>query len=383
MAILFVSHKYPPATGGMEKQCYELVEGMRKYAQVYTLILAEGQSRLHFFWNLERSILEQIRLHPDISVVHFNDALIGAVAARHTGYRHLKRMVTVHGLDVVFPNRTYQQRIFPRFAEYDQLIAVSKATAQACIDRGIPVQRVTVVPNGVDHAIATMPHGLPLSTLAQQYGFDTQTPYFVAMGRSVKRKGFSWFASEVLPHLNMDAQLIIIGPFEQEPGILERLLGLFPKAFAHQIALLLGFPSDQAALRPLLRNQPRLHHLGRLPFDHLVAILRGAHGFVMPNISVPGDMEGFGLVCLEAALAPVPVFASGIEGITEAILNDENGILLPAEQPEAWQSSLNHCLEYPDLYRQKAVDFQRFTLENYSWDLMVRRYAAVFGIGVR
>ncbi len=382
MAILFVSHKYPPATGGMEKQCYELVEGMRKYAQVYTLVLAEGQNRLQFFWQLERSILEQIRLHPDITVVHFNDALIGAVASRHHSYRHLKRIVTVHGLDVVFPNRTYQKRILPRFAGFDLVIAVSSATARACVVRGIPADRVTVIPNGVDHTIATMQTAQTLSSLAHRHGFDAQKPYFVAMGRSVKRKGFSWFAAQVLPLLKSDAQFIIIGPFDQKPGILERLLGLLPSGLAHQIALLLGFPSDQAALRHLLKKQPRLHHVGRLHFDQLVTILRGAAGFVMPNIAVPGDMEGFGLVCLEAALAPVPVFAAAIEGITEAIVDGKNGILLPSGQADTWQSALNDCLAHPDAYRRKAIDFQRYTLEHFSWDKMVRRYAAAFGVQV-
>jgi glycosyltransferase involved in cell wall biosynthesis len=378
MAILFVSHKYPPATGGMEKQSFELVEGMRAFETVHTLILGPKESRLMFFWSLERRIVQLLEQYPDIEVVHFNDALIGAVALGHTKYRHVKRMVTVHGLDVVFPNKWYQERIFPKFAGYDKLIAVSQATAKACRDRGMRADVVEVIPNGVAHDIAEMPLQKSKADLAIQYGFNVEKPYLVAMGRAVKRKGFSWFVREVLPGLTHDAQLIIIGPFAPQPSLVERILTLLPASFANQIYLMLGFPTDQAALRSLLKTEQRVQHLGRLPFDDLVAVLKHANAFVMPNITVRGDMEGFGLVCLEAALAQVPVFAAGIEGITDAIQDGKNGILLPSEQSLIWQQALNACLLEPMMYKQKAVEFQRFTRENYSWELMVKRYATCF-----
>jgi glycosyltransferase involved in cell wall biosynthesis len=76
----------------------------------------------------------------------------------------------------------------------------------------------------------------------------------------------------------------------------------------------------------------RIKHLGRLPFEEIVTILKHADAFVMPNIKVDGDMEGFGLVCLEACLCGATVYASDIDGIPDAIHQGKNGFLLPGRR---------------------------------------------------
>ena len=52
---------------------------------------------------------------------------MAAICAGHKGYEHLLRAVTLHGLEVVFPNRVYQRFILPRFNRFDLIIAVSQA----------------------------------------------------------------------------------------------------------------------------------------------------------------------------------------------------------------------------------------------------------------
>jgi phosphatidyl-myo-inositol dimannoside synthase len=55
--------------------------------------------------------------------------------------------------------------------------------------------------------------------------------------------------------------------------------------------------------------------------------------FVMPNIPVEGDMEGFGIVLLEANRAGVPAVASDLEGIRDVIEPGENGYRVPHGNP--------------------------------------------------
>ena len=38
MSILFVSHKYPPATGGMEKQSFELIQGIAQHQKIFKIV---------------------------------------------------------------------------------------------------------------------------------------------------------------------------------------------------------------------------------------------------------------------------------------------------------------------------------------------------------
>ncbi len=46
--------------------------------------------------------------------------------------------------------------------------------------------------------------------------------------------------------------------------------------------------------------------LGRVSEEALGSLYRGADLFVMPNVPVPGDIEGFGVVMLEAGLCGLP-----------------------------------------------------------------------------
>jgi glycosyltransferase involved in cell wall biosynthesis len=359
----------------MEKQSYELIKGMGRYATVHTIVPAPGESRLRFFRSLRRRIMAMCAQHPGIAWIHFNDALIAAICADHRGYEGLRRAVTVHGLDAVFPNRWYQRYILPKFNCFDRIIAVSQATADACVARGLDPAKVSVVLNGVDHDIANLPGS---ANWAAKYGIDPDRPIMVAMGRAVRRKGFSWFIREVMPRMQRDAQLLIIGPFSVTPTLTERLLRWLPGRLRRQISLALGFPDDEAVLRQLLPQHPHVRHLGRLPFADVVAIFRAAHAFVMPNIAVEGDMEGFGLVCLEASLGRAPVFAANIDGIPSAIRHGHNGLLLPPADAATWAWTLDEAIDRPADFQRDATLGQAYTLQHFSWDKMVRAYLALF-----
>ena len=53
--------------------------------------------------------------------------------------------------------------------------------------------------------------------------------------------------------------------------------------------------------------------------------------FVMPSRSINGDFEGFGIVYLEANLYGKPVIAGRSGGVSDAVINNETGILVDPE----------------------------------------------------
>lgn len=380
-SVLFVSHKYPPSTGGMEKQSYELITRMHQHAKVYALVYEGSESIIQFFRKLNRRILDLVRQHPEIRIIHFNDGLIASLALYHSGYDHLKKVVTMHGLDVVFPLSFYQFKILPRFNRFDQIIAVSQATAQEIVARGVDSHRVQVVANGIDHEWSNERTVGKLDALLQKHQVPLGKQYLVLLGRPVKRKGFSWFIQKVLPYLNPKYHVLVIGPFMPKISFRERLFNIIPERWRHLLMLFLGHPSDQQALRTLLQHpshSARASHLGKIPADALQIVLSEATAFMMPNISVPGDMEGFGLVCLEASSNGAIVFASAMEGITDAIQHEKNGFLVKSGNPVAWIESLdrldNNTQDIPTLRKQ----FRDYTLTQFSWDKMTEGYFNIF-----
>ncbi len=377
MEILFVSHKYPPSTGGMEKQSFELINGIKNITKAHSIVCEGNESRFKFFTKLNKRILKKIEENPAITIIHFNDGLIAAFSLFHTRYKHLKRTLTFHGLDVVFPVMIYQRYIFPRFNTFDLIIAVSQATADACKIRGIKQEKIIIINNGVDVGPVNKVGRKEVDRLlSQKYYFESQGKrILVTMGRPVIRKGFSWFIKNVMPQLNPEFILLMIGPISKRK---KRFIGIhfLPKSIRRKIELLLGSPSDESRVNKFIKegNACKIKRLGQLPSEEIQAILGIADAFVMPNIEVEGDMEGFGLVCLEASMCGTKVFASATGGITDAIVHGKNGMLLPPGDATSWAQSINEIIEKPDVIQLRAEEIISFTQEHYSWQKMCDEY---------
>lgn len=384
MKILFISHKYPPTIGGMEKQCFELISHASKLATVHQLVhTGEGEHKAMFFIKLRRRVKKILQKHPNIDIIHLNDGLMGLFGLWLKSYTNIPVVVTFHGLDLVFPNGLYQRRIKYQFTKYDGLICVSTATAQAALDRGFSQDQVFVVPNGVDHDLAnfTSDKQKTRQQILSEYGFNVQDKkVLITLGRPVKRKGFSWFLQHVVPKLDKDIIVLMVGPLS-EPKPKSLWSRMIPTAFKERIELLFGGVNDEQTIRDLLKQpayQNRVLQTGKVPFQQLLAFLQLADLFVMPNIKMEGDAEGFGLVALEASLCQTVVLASELEGIPEAIQNNKNGYLLPSKKENLWLETIEAMLSDSKRLDADGKRFQQFTLENYGWEKMTKGYLEVF-----
>lgn len=379
MELLFISHKYPPAVGGMEKQSYELITGMQRYAKVHQILYDGTGSRIRFFTSLQKKIVATCRCHPGIQLIHFNDALAASFCLFHRGYNHLLKVVTVHGLDVVFPNPIYQRLILPLFNRFNSIIAVSEATAEACKRRGIQAEKIKVIHNGVSHSLGNSnPVEDKSKYLKEKFRIDLKgRKVLIAMGRAVQRKGFSWFIQKVFPLLKHPAVLLLIGPYTPLPASQNIWKRMIPGFIRRQADLFSGRPTDEPILQALLAQthwKEKVFHLGKLPQTEIVQLLMVSDAFIMPNIDVPGDMEGFGLVCLEAVLCGATVFAANSGGISSAIRHEQNGILLPSGNKAAWANALNDFFDDPSIWQIKLANNRSFTIREYSWYRMTSSY---------
>lgn len=384
MEILFISHKYPPTIGGMEKHSFELITTARQQHTVHQLVhTGEEESKFSFFLKLKSRVKQLLKQHPTIDIIHLNDGLMGLFSTWLKSYTDIPVVLTFHGLDLVFPNTLYQNRIKEKFVHFDGLICVSTATANECLKRNFPAEKVFVVPNGVDHDLVNYPYDREqvLARFKKEFGIDLSNKKVITtLGRPVMRKGFSWFLKHVVPGLSDDVMVVMIGPLS--PPKQDSLLGkLVPKSIKDQITLMKGGLNDEAAIRDLLKDKKynnKVIQTGKLPFDFLLGMLYLSDLFAMPNIKMEGDAEGFGLVALEASLCQTVVLASRLEGITEAIQDQKNGYLLPSANAEIWIKNINDMLAKPAVLKTKGVDFQQFTLKNYGWKKMTAGYIEVF-----
>ncbi len=385
MEVLFVTYKYPPAIGGMQKQSFELIKGFEKMHKVHKLVYDHNGSLILFFMSLLIRIPYVLLKNPSVAVIHFNDGVCAMICSWIRLFTKRKLCVTYHGLDLVFPNKLYQFVIKYWMIYFDIIIAVSDYTKEVCLKKGFHSSKVFAVYNGVSERETIELNKVPeyYKRLIEQIQLSGKT-LITSIGRPVKRKGFVWFVRQVLPKLDNHV-FLLVGPCPEYGFFLRMLIKLLPKKMSSQIVIGWGLSTEHAHLSELEKDvtiQNKFKWLNHVDHNTKNYLLENSDLFVMPNVRIEGDMEGFGLVALEANVQGVPVVASRLEGITSAIINQSNGILLPANNPEKWIDVLNNFSMEVSECLCPGEKLSQYVIQNYSWRKMVERYKEIFQLSI-
>jgi glycosyltransferase involved in cell wall biosynthesis len=115
-----------------------------------------------------------------------------------------------------------------------------------------------------------------------------------------------------------------------------------------------------------------VHFLGHR--DDVGPIMRDAADFLV----APSRQEAFGRVIIEAALAGIPAIGTRVDGIPEAILEDQTGLLVPPESPEALADAIARLSADGQLRRRLGATAAQRAHELFTIDraarLMIEEY---------
>ncbi|MGB4416007.1 MAG: glycosyltransferase family 4 protein [Paludibacter sp.] len=378
--ILCITHKYPPFIGGMEKQSYELIKGLSAYYTTRLIAYQGNENKILWFIKLRSRVKAILKKHPNIKLIHLNDGTMGFASLWLQNITRIPVVVTYHGLDITYPVDFFQNRLVPKLRKYNGAICVSEFTRQECLKRGFDEKTTFTVNNGVEHSLGDIPYDETIvQRLRSEYNIDVSNKkVIVSTGRPVKRKGFSWFLKNVMPLLDEDILFLMIGPLTKKQTLVEKFMQNLPLNIGYKIHLLFGFSTDKQDVIDQLTTQKNAYHLGKVSDADLLQILSLADLFVMPNLSIPGDVEGFGLVALEASMRGTYIVASGIDGITDAVIDNKNGTLLPAGNAQAWADKIHELLSDKEKLQILSARGKDYTRQHYSWEIMANGYKEVF-----
>lgn len=120
--------------------------------------------------------------------------------------------------------------------------------------------------------------------------------------------------------------------------------------------------------------------VGWAPRKDLVGFYHACDLFILPAILIPGDIEGFGIVLLEANAAEKPVVAAEIGGIPDAVKNGVSGILVEPGNWAAMTRSVLHLLR-DEAYRETLGKQGRLRAESeFDWKVIGNRYRALLNL---
>lgn len=317
--ILFITRKYPPMKGGMESYSYNLISN---YDGNY-VFKALGKKQIHLLWFYPYCLLFVMLHAKKFEVIQLGDMLlcgIGWLAKKINPT--IKVVATIHGLDITYSNPIYQAylKLFSR--NFNVYVPNSSYTQGVAEKKGY-------------HPCSMIPPAT-LSNIAEEYNVCTKQEFYkkynlsegafiiCTVGRLVRRKGVEWFIRNVLPQINNPKLVYLVaGSGEMEGSI-------------------------QSTIKRI--HEERVKLLGRISDQELSDLYAHSKIFLMPNIYVENDVEGYGMVAVEAAAAGCLVIAANIQGITDAVKDGVSGILYEPGSAENLRSLLSDVIEHYDKY---------------------------------
>ena len=369
MKILLLSWNYAPVIGGLEALVTHLSRGLRDVGHPVRVVTAQatdtepedgvfraaGAGILAYLsyafrqgWVLCRS------WRPSV-------ILCGSVATAPVAWILSRRfripfVVIVHGSDLIFDHWFYRRGIRWVLGRADHIVANSGQTLRLAEVAGLDPSKLTVVHPGVE------------VERFQRTGADTAVPeagrkLILSVGRLVRRKGILEFVEQVMPRL-----------VEADPAILYVVVGGDATAsLAHRERLRDSIAAKIKALG--LRDHVELR--GELSDEDLVAWYRRADLFVLPVLDIPGDVEGFGIVFLEAALGYTASVSTRVGGIPEAVEDGKTGVLVEPGDHDAMASAIEGLLSDPGRREQLAMEGEARARNEFGWEIVAARYAQV------
>jgi glycosyltransferase involved in cell wall biosynthesis len=259
-------------------------------------------------------------------------------------------ILSVYGSDVARlaseTGRTYYRPMMAAATQWsDQVICVSRATAEELAAKGVQREWLLVIPTGVDlDRFAPRDRGACRAELAR------------ALGRPV--------GSHAGPLLLFAGNLV---PVKQVDRLLRAVAGL-PRDVQ---LVIVGEGSEGDRLRALageLGLHDRVVFAGWRPREEIPTWLAAADLIVLPSAS-----EGMPLILLEALASGTPVVASRVGGVPECVEDGVTGILVDPASVEGLAKGLTAALARP--WDRAALGA---AARGFGWDAVATRLESLY-----
>jgi len=299
-----------------------------------------------------RGVVSRLMQDVRIDVIHAHavlpDGLCGVLLGREFG---LPTVCTAHGSDVnVYPRHNSLVRRATKWTlqHADRVIAVSENLKNEALALGGDCP-ISVVRNGA------------ASTSFQAYS-KPQARSTLGLNPAHKMVTF-------------------IGYLRAEKGV-DHLLHAFASVRGGQVQLCIV--GDGPLRDSLISNAKRLGifenciFAGQRPHSEIPLWISASDCVVLPSLS-----EGFPTILPEVMLCGVPIVATAVGGVPEAVHDQETGWLVPPSNSSAIAHALRTLLTDERLSSRVAASAQKMAMHSLTWDANARAMIEVYDDVVR
>lgn len=197
-------------------------------------------------------------------------------------------------------------------------------------------------------------HPVDAAFLRARYGFG-DAPVIVSLGRMVARKNLRMLI-EAMPAVRAaapGARLLLGGTGPERESLIAR-------------AAALGL--SETVLFP-----------GRIADGEMAAHYSLGNVFALASLESPKDVEGFGIVYLEAGACEVPVIGGRAGGVPDAVADGETGLLINPQSRQELEKALIGILQDPEKGKAMGRTARERVRKSFTWAACADRILAEMG----
>ncbi|MEE3234732.1 MAG: glycosyltransferase family 4 protein [Candidatus Latescibacterota bacterium] len=352
--ILFLARRYPPSIGGIETHCYELHKRLKLRASV-RLVALRKNSLLHLLWFLPYCLWTTFWavFLRRVDVVYFADGVAGFIAPLVRPFGPARFCITIYGLEMTYKNPCARFLMQNGAKTCNEVVVISENTKNITANSGIPETKLSIIHLGVEPQAYDVSQ---VDNIQQKFENEHSIEFkkdriLFMFGRQVRRKGMAEFIEKGMPLLDPDIKLIIGG------------IGVEAKRIF--------------TTRETNNLTDRILIIGSIPDDQLAMLQHCCDLFLMPNIQIPNDVEGFGQTQLECMYAGMPVIAFAVDALTESV--QEGGYLIEPNNYSAFAEQIHAHYKLTQRERETIQETCRnYVRSNYCWNTATDQYIELF-----
>lgn len=259
-------------------------------------------------------------------------------------------VVYAHGNEILDAIESNWQKPRLSLVQAARVLAVSRFTAQLVQNAGVEPGRIEIVHPGCD-IDRFRPHRPRIDVKQELLGAGRKDPVMLSVGRLVERKGHD-MVIRALPRL-----------VERFPNVAYLIVGQGPAA------------AKLEALAFTMGVRDRVIFAAHIADDLLPEAYAVSDVFVMPSRErlESGDVEGFGLVFLEANACAKAVVAGRSGGVSDAVIDGFTGFLVDPLDPEDIATAITRILSSPDLAARLGQQGSDRVRREFTWSRFAER----------